>query len=93
MLFFGTAEGVSLSHDLKFEGDGTVINKTLMGSLRHESASILLLFRLLLMSSEEIEGYTLENIDRIFEGVISSENEEKAINTLTGVCKGIIITI
>eukprot|EP01127_Copromyxa_protea_P015426 TRINITY_DN4433_c0_g1_i3.p1 TRINITY_DN4433_c0_g1~~TRINITY_DN4433_c0_g1_i3.p1 ORF type:complete len:240 (-),score=61.96 TRINITY_DN4433_c0_g1_i3:39-758(-) len=73
MLFFASAEGFMLSHDLKMV-DGKVVHRELMGSLR-----------LLWMTPEEIEGYSLENVDEICDKVISVENEKQAISTLTSV--------
>lgn len=86
MLFFASADGMSLSHDLKFqEVSNSVFDRELFGSLRYSCSPQRLTLRLLFMTPEEIEGYTLANIDGLFDAPVSKENEEKALSALLNV--------
>eukprot|EP01126_Amoeba_proteus_P031136 TRINITY_DN3063_c0_g1_i1.p1 TRINITY_DN3063_c0_g1~~TRINITY_DN3063_c0_g1_i1.p1 ORF type:complete len:309 (-),score=61.98 TRINITY_DN3063_c0_g1_i1:1060-1986(-) len=73
-LFSSTVPGIQFSHNLKIRPDGTVLDNQLLGSLR-----------LFLMTSEEMERYTLNNILDIFLNPVSKDNTEKVVKTLKNV--------
>jgi hypothetical protein len=62
---------LSLEHDLRLTDDESIVGGELLASLR-----------LLVMTNDELEGYTVANIEQLLISRVNVDNERRALNKL-----------
>lgn len=67
-------ENFSFEHELKLRDDESILSDDLLGTLR-----------LIVMTSDELENYSISNLDEILSNSINDENERRALKKLENI--------